>query len=499
MANPRYVANATIVGGLTSNDTGAVQFTDDLVNWKAQVIPGLFAYAGAAGDVTDIYYDGTTIVGALGISGPGIVTWTSGGGWALALTDNTLTKTGGTNTTGIAYSGTSYVVAAQDSAGNTVIYWATNPYGPWTQVALDAAASFNPLGTLLWSPQNNLFIATGNAAIWTGTPDGKTWTKRVTAPGEYIYAMYTDGTTYFALSGTTLRSSTNGTSWGTVSIPGGSPLTGEGLGSQTLANHNGTGNIFFDGAKWIAITGVDSGHVGVWHASPAFNDWHEDIAGLNPDSWFSVAQVGTTYYAGGVHSAGGGSHAWMSNSTDGETWVARFQPNAIGGVTIENVNNGIIAAPDNVSFGASIELLTGVQVDAFSADAGLDWTQTNPPGWTVIVTPAEMPAPPCVDFELQTPGDMPDTGAEFTGQRLYITANLNVSGVPQVITPVLIIDGVENTLPDITNMGRGTIEIPISKYHGRLFDGVRLTGCLTGRVEIFRVEADVWLGEQQNG
>jgi hypothetical protein len=101
-----------------------------------------------------------------------------------------------------------------------------------------------------------------------------------------------------------------------------------------------------------------------------------------------------------------------------------------------------------------------------------------------------------VDFEIQSPGDMPDSGAQFTGQRLYITANLNVSGVPQVITPTLIVDGAEIVLPQITNTERGTIELPISKYHGRFFDGVRLDGCLTGRIEIFRIEADVWLGEQ---
>ena len=59
------------------------------------------------------------------------------------------------------------------------------------------------------------------------------------------------------------------------------------------------------------------------------------------------------------------------------------------------------------------------------------------------------------------------------------------------------LDGVENVLPKITNMGRSTIELPISKFHGRLFDGIRLDGTLTGRVEIFRLEADVWMGEQQ--
>ena len=105
------------------------------------------------------------------------------------------------------------------------------------------------------------------------------------------------------------------------------------------------------------------------------------------------------------------------------------------------------------------------------------------------------PAPSaCVDFEIESPGDMPDSGQQFTGQRLLLTLNCNVSGVPQTLTPILIIDGVEHTLPQITTMKRETLDIPIYGYHGRFFDGVRLTGCLTGRVEVFRIEATVALG-----
>jgi hypothetical protein len=139
---------------------------------------------------------------------------------------------------------------------------------------------------------------------------------------------------------------------------------------------------------------------------------------------------------------------------------------------------------------------------AISTDFGSTWTNVyddaNADILNIALFAETMPPPPtnCVDFEIQSPGDMPDSGAQFTGQRLYITANLNVSGVPQVITPTLIVDGAEIVLPQITNTERSTIELPISKYHGRFFDGVRLDGCLTGRIEIFRIEADVWLGEQ---
>lgn len=100
-----------------------------------------------------------------------------------------------------------------------------------------------------------------------------------------------------------------------------------------------------------------------------------------------------------------------------------------------------------------------------------------------------------IDFELQSEGEMPDVGAEFTTQRIYITANPNVSSVQQTLTPILIIDGVEHILPAITAAGRATFELS-PKFTGRFFDGVRLTSSLTGRVEIFRVEADVYLGAQ---
>jgi len=102
-----------------------------------------------------------------------------------------------------------------------------------------------------------------------------------------------------------------------------------------------------------------------------------------------------------------------------------------------------------------------------------------------------------IAFEVQSPGDFPDPGAQFTTQRLYIAANLNVSAVGQVLTPTLIIDGVERTLPVLpAKSGRFTYELA-PKMVGRLFDGVRLTGNLTGRVEIYNISADVWLGEQQ--
>jgi hypothetical protein len=95
-----------------------------------------------------------------------------------------------------------------------------------------------------------------------------------------------------------------------------------------------------------------------------------------------------------------------------------------------------------------------------------------------------------IAFELESAGDFPDPGAQFTTQRLYLT--LNSGG--QTLTPTIIVDGVETALTPISSTSRQTIEME-PKIAGRFFDGVRLSGNITARVEIFRIEADVWLGE----
>jgi hypothetical protein len=102
-----------------------------------------------------------------------------------------------------------------------------------------------------------------------------------------------------------------------------------------------------------------------------------------------------------------------------------------------------------------------------------------------------------ISFTLQSPGNMPDVGQEFTTQRIYLTLNpaVNISA-PQTLTPTLIIDGSTFALPTITGAGRTTFELTPKRF-GRFFDGIRIDGTLTGRVEIFRLEADVWVGLEE--
>lgn len=106
-------------------------------------------------------------------------------------------------------------------------------------------------------------------------------------------------------------------------------------------------------------------------------------------------------------------------------------------------------------------------------------------------------APAPIAFAMQTVGNFPDPCAQFTTQRIYLTANCNVSGVQQTLIPEIIIDGVATALPVISTNGRQTVELS-PKLIGRFLDGFNLSGSLTGRVEVFRIELDIWLGEQND-
>ena len=218
----------------------------------------------------------------------------------------------------------------------------------------------------------------------------------------------------------------------------------------------------------------------------------------------SVVRAGTklvAFMSGDTTGMGTGPMGPHLESTDGVTWTptgpildsqyfavlwdgAQFVGYRLDAAGV--ADNEIATSPDASTWTNRYD-----DADADILNIALFGESTPPP-----------PPPPekCVDFEIQSPGDMPDSGAQFTGQRLYIAVDCWKSrplGSPEKLTPTIIVDGVETILPQITNRERTTIELPISQHHGRFFDGVRLDGCLmTSRVEIYGIWADVWLGEQ---
>jgi len=94
-------------------------------------------------------------------------------------------------------------------------------------------------------------------------------------------------------------------------------------------------------------------------------------------------------------------------------------------------------------------------------------------------------APLAFDFEVQTPSVEPDPSRSTQTKRLYV----DIDTVSQKVTPTLLVDNKDITLPAIVTPNRQTIEIPY-QYPGRVI-GVRFTATPNlGQVQIYRVSAD---------
>lgn len=93
-----------------------------------------------------------------------------------------------------------------------------------------------------------------------------------------------------------------------------------------------------------------------------------------------------------------------------------------------------------------------------------------------------------IDFEVETSGKLVDIAETGIVQRIYI--DLVTNG--QALTPSLILDdGTLVVLPQLVAASRRTVELPYGKKARIL--GIRLTGTLSDLVEIFGIEADVYV------
>lgn len=93
-------------------------------------------------------------------------------------------------------------------------------------------------------------------------------------------------------------------------------------------------------------------------------------------------------------------------------------------------------------------------------------------------------APTCINFEIQTASQLLDEGQLAVIRRIFIDANL----AGESLVPIALTDNAEDTLATITNSARGTIELAFQKS-ARQFS-LRLTGCLSNRIEVFGIELD---------
>ncbi len=210
----------------------------------------------------------------------------------------------------------------------------------------------------------------------------------------------------------------------------------------------------------------------------------------NPGGLTSVQAVGgfgfPTFRAGYIYIASGaGSGTFTSNNNAGDPGSNWFW----GSGTFS-----LISSTTTVNAEVAFRALAGgnLRVTTENAELAIQHllSATNLRATQVTAEIALQALPPVspVDFEIQTPGIILDSAQQETGNRLLLGVNCNISGVPQILTPILIIDGVEYILPRITSMSRVIIDMPIHGFHGRFWEGVRLTGRLTGRVEVFLVD-----------
>lgn len=293
--------------------------------------------------------------------------------------------------------------------------------------------------------------------------------------------------------------------------------------------------IIWDGALWL---------FSIYHAFQITGSYPEysasvvnDAIGTNyPFTIVPVQQTGIIYWAGdGVRLLNWAGSRLFGFDQLSQIFRGQPQENLPGWTGISHINAPFAAGNsgplwaalgrDEIIFSDGTftgGVQTGTLTIALAYDgtdgAGLTWRQLNPimsaayydaitgaiyASWGGQTYYYEQPGfyadgAAGIPFQIQTMGDFPDPGQEFTVQRIYLTLNTNVApgGTPQQITPVLIVDGVSYTLPVAQANGRQTIEYDGPKAVGRFLDGFNLSGTLaTARVEIFRVEADIWLGE----
>jgi hypothetical protein len=97
-----------------------------------------------------------------------------------------------------------------------------------------------------------------------------------------------------------------------------------------------------------------------------------------------------------------------------------------------------------------------------------------------------------VAFAVEFPSVRTNSGQYAVVQMIHIEMDANA----QSITPTLLIDGTEVTLPTLVPSTKEKIELPINRPAKLI--GLRLTGTLTDRVEIACVEADIYVPANEN-
>lgn len=414
----------------------------------------------------------------------------------------------------LAANGSFWQVTGLGSSGQSQPNWAGSP----------AAGSTILDGTVTWTnigPQ----LTTDNTAVWTfqGINSteilGNTQVALDNAPPQITYGWAEDIGTGGGAQVLWTADSAQGAAGYIYSSPPGRP---ESVGTAYLVsgtNDPMQGIVTWDGVPWAFSTARIFQASGNYPAI-VFSEVDGALGTTVPATIVPLQLVGIVYWAAdGIRVVN-----WAGSRLLGFQQLApifRGQPEENIAQPWSNVNPPEWAEQfrNEIVFSDSTYFSIAITYDG-NAEGRLGWRQPGPifraafyeaqsgeiqasfGGFVYLyehpgaVTDGGLPIP----FIIQSPGDMPDVGQEFTTQRLYLTLNPGVTSslLPQLITPTLIIDGRSIALPPITANKRTTFELT-PKLFGRFFDGIRLDATLTGRIEIFRLEVDVWVGGGENG
>lgn len=251
--------------------------------------------------------------------------------------------------------------------------------------------------------------------------------------------------------------------------------------------------------------------------------WNDSLYVLTQDGFFEVVGTTTPFIARRVLGAPGTSNPYtVAVAPDGIYYRAPDGPRRFDGASsmlvgfpaIEPIFRGesvgdlitfggvVSAFADNeVIFSDTISGQTiawnvregrwrdlGVSLDAIFFEEDTGRTIVSLAGNTVIfedpgmVTDAGAPIP----FSLETPAAMLHAGRQPLVQYLFVEANTH----GQILTPTLVLEGIEIPLPPLVTDGQKVIEYPILRNCRTM--AIRLTGSLVLPVEIFGIEMDVY-------
>lgn len=337
---------------MAASESGGIYTSDDGVTWAEEVAPDsqsvrVFCRSGdsifALGWATSARYrvdDATEWVTLTPFSSSINHVARHGDTWVMVGDSRHYVSVDG----GVTFSNGQYGRAINCTARNATVCVAVGDGGiisgdAWTALVPRNTGMFEgALNAVVWNATNELFIAAGDAGFIFTSPDGVTWTSRVSDADSTLRSAVVHGaTTVICGDGGNITTSPDGTTW-TSQHKGGSNLASVAADATVAGIYVCVGS---SGTIWTA-TAVDA-----WTSQQLTGD----------PSLLSVASNGAGLYVVV------GENAAMYHSADGATWEAKDAgvPYTTTLVSVVYVNGAW--------------LMVGDEGDVWTSDDALTWTQ----------------------------------------------------------------------------------------------------------------------------